>query len=151
MREASRYLTWLTAGIMLVAWVLNVDQMESLAFQRERDYRNISGLVVMGLVLFQWGLTLGRTVFQRSGSQWSGWVDWHLRSALVLPFAMLAHSIAYGWGLLILLPPFAAGCSPFRFHAQRRGCLAQKPEIPHRIFCPDFGFDGGPCGHRSHF
>ena len=89
---------------MLVAWVLNVDQMESLAFQRERDYRNISGLVVMGLVLFQWGLTLGRTVFQRSGSQWSGWVDWHLRSALVLPFAMLAHSIAYGWGLLILLP-----------------------------------------------
>ena len=104
MRAASRYLVWCVAALMLVAWLLNCDQLEAFAFQRERKFRNISGIAVMTLILFQWSLTLGRTVFQKSGSQWGKWIDWHLRISLLLPLAVLVHSIAIGWGLLALLP-----------------------------------------------
>jgi len=104
MRAASRYLIWCVATLMLVAWFLNWDQLEALAFQRDRTFRNISGIAVMTLILFQWTLTLGRTVFQKSGSQWGNWIDWHLRISLLLPLAVLVHSIAIGWGLLALLP-----------------------------------------------
>lgn len=31
-------------------------------------------------------------------------INWHLRVSLLLPLAVLAHSIAIGWGLLALLP-----------------------------------------------
>jgi len=104
MRKAARYLSWLTAIIMFVAWLGGADDLEAFAFQQDRDFRNVSGLVVMGIILFQWGLTLGRTVFQRTGSQWGSWINWHLRSAIVLPLAVMVHSIALGWGLLALLP-----------------------------------------------
>lgn len=104
MRIAARYLSWLVALIMAAAWAGGVNEIEAFAFQKDRTFRNISGLVVMGIILFQWGLTLGRTVFQRTGSQWGSWIDWHLRSAIVLPVAVLVHSIALGWGLLALLP-----------------------------------------------
>jgi len=104
MRAASRYLIWLTAALMLLAWLLHWEDMEAFAFQRDRNFRNISGAVVLTLILLQWTLTLGRTVFQRSGSQWGDWINWHLRVSLLLPLAVLAHSIAIGWGLLALLP-----------------------------------------------
>ena len=104
MRAASRYLIWITASVMLLAWILNLDQLEALSFQKDRDFRNISGIIVMALILFQWSLTLGRTVFQRSGSQWGKWSDWHIRASLLLPFSVLAHSISIGWGLLAILP-----------------------------------------------
>ena len=94
MRAASRYLIWLTAALMLLAWLLHWDDMEAFAFQRDRNFRNISGAVVLTLILVQWTLTLGRTVFQRSGSQWGNWINWHLRVSLLLPQAVLAHAIA---------------------------------------------------------
>lgn len=113
MRKAIRLLAWFTALIMGVAWLVGAEYWPEFAFQSDRNYRNISGLVLMGIILFQWSLTLGRTVFQRTGSQWGGWIDWHLKSALILPPAILAHSITYGWGLLALLPLVLLGSAHF--------------------------------------
>ena len=104
MRAASRYLVWGVTAVMLLAWIMDWNEWEALAFQQDRKFRNISGTVVMTLILFQWTLTLGRTVFQKSGSQWGKWINWHLRISMVLPFTLLAHSITIGWGLLALLP-----------------------------------------------
>ena len=104
MRKASRYLTWMAAIAMALGWYCGWDQLDAFRFQSDRTFRNISGLAVAGIILFQWGLTLGRTVFQRNGSQWGGWINWHLRSAIVMPLAVLVHSISLGWGLLALLP-----------------------------------------------
>ena len=116
MRRAARYLSWMAAFIMCAAWLGSVDEMKSFAFQKDRTFRNVSGLVVMGIILFQWGLTLGRTIFQRTGSRWGSWIKWHLRSAIILPFAVLAHSIALGWGLLALLPLSIMAAAHFGSH-----------------------------------
>lgn len=104
MQRISKYIVWATALVMLTSWALGLNELEALAFQKDRTYRNISGLACMGVILFQWSLTLGRVVFQRSGSQWGKWIDWHLRSALILPILVLVHSISLGWGLLAVLP-----------------------------------------------
>jgi len=131
MRRAARYLSWLAALIMAVAWVGDVNEMEAFAFQQDRTFRNVSGLVVMGIILFQWGLTLGRTVFQRSGSQWGAWIDWHLRSAVLLPFAVLAHSIQLGWGLLALLPLSLLAAA--HFGSQLEGDAALRRHLKYHI------------------
>jgi hypothetical protein len=72
-----------------------------------------TGIIIMMLVLFQWGLTLGRVIFQRTGSQWGRWIDWHLRVAILLPIAVLAHSLTLGWGLLAALPLSLLGAAHF--------------------------------------
>ena len=104
MRRLARILTGLAAATMVLGWWFEVDQMEAFLFQHNRNFRNISGLVLAGLIVFQWCLTLGRTVFQRNGSQWGRWIEWHLRSAILLPVGVVVHSISLGWGLLALLP-----------------------------------------------
>ena len=54
------------------------------------------------------GIPEFNTISAASGSTqqlyWGRWVDWHLGSALALPFAILAHGVRWGWGLLFLLP-----------------------------------------------
>nr|MCH1582466.1 hypothetical protein [Flavobacteriales bacterium] len=104
MRRTTRYILWLTTATMLLATAVGAAEFEAFSFQKDRDFRNISGLVTAGVILFQWCLTLGRAVFQRAGSRWDRWVRWHLRSAIALPLLLLLHSIALGWGLLALLP-----------------------------------------------
>lgn len=104
MKKAVRYISWAAALWLCLAWLLHADELPEFQFQKGRTFRNVTGIIVLGMLFFQWGLTLGRTVFQRSGSEWSQWVNWHLRIALVLPFAVIGHSIQLGWGILALLP-----------------------------------------------
>ena len=104
MKQFARVSSLLAAMIMVSAAVLKMPDWELLSFQRDPLYRNWSGGIVLAMILFQWGLTLGRAVFRRKGGAWNRWVDWHLRIAVVLPVAVLAHSIAIGFGLLAMLP-----------------------------------------------
>ena len=113
MRRLSRYLTWIAAFILVSGSILGLDDWELLEFQSQDAYQVTTGIVIMVLVLFQWGLTLGRVIFQRTGSQWGRWIDWHLRSAVLLPFALLAHSLTLGWGILAALPLSLLGAAHF--------------------------------------
>ena len=113
MRRAVRYLSWAMALWLCLAWLMDLAELDALAFQQGRIFRNVTGVVVLGLVLFQWTLTLGRTVFQKAGSAWTQWVDWHLRIALILPLALVAHSVQLGWGLLAVLPLTLLAASHF--------------------------------------
>jgi len=110
MKRMTRWFGWAAALVIVVGWWVEADAWDAFAFQRQPLYRNASGGLLLGLILFQWGLSLGRAVFQKTGSRWSRWVDWHLRISLLLPWALVAHSISLGWGLLALLPlSFIAG------------------------------------------
>ena len=113
MRRWSRYLTWMAAGILIASTAMGAEDWDLLSFQMDNAYRVASGILIMSLILFQWGLTLGRVIFQRTGSQWGRWIDWHLRSAILLPLALLAHSLTLGWGLLGALPLMLLGAAHF--------------------------------------
>lgn len=131
MRRTTRYIIWCTTAVMLLATAAGAAEFDAFSFQRGRDFRNISGLLVMGVIAFQWCLTLGRVVFQRSGSRWERWVRWHLRSAIALPLLVLLHSVALGWGLLALLPLvlLAAG----HFGTSLEGEEKLKKNLPYHI------------------
>lgn len=104
MKKAARILGWITALLLTLGWALDAENWPTLALQQDWRYRMVSGFVLFGLILFQWTLSLARVVFQKSGSDWGKWVDWHLGSALALPLAILAHGVSWGWGLLFILP-----------------------------------------------
>lgn len=104
MKQRARILSLLAAVMMVTAAILKMPDWELFSFQRDPLYRNWSGSVVLAMILFQWGLTLGRAVFRKNGGAWNRWVDWHLRIAVLLPVAVLAHSISMGFGLLAVLP-----------------------------------------------
>lgn len=104
MKKAARILGWITALLLTLGWALDAQEWAAFEVQRDVQYRMVSGFVLFGLILFQWSLSLGRVVFQKTGSDWGRWVDWHLGSALALPFAILAHGVRWGWGMLFLLP-----------------------------------------------
>lgn len=113
MRKWARYLSAMTLLVMVLGTAIGWDRWDLLDFQRDDRFRIISGIGIMGLVLFQWGLTLGRVIFQKTGSQWGRWIDWHLRTAVILPFALLLHSSRLGWGLLGALPVALLGAAWF--------------------------------------
>jgi hypothetical protein len=104
MKPAIRYIGALVVIWFGLAWHFDAALWSVFEFQLNPRYRNWSGAIVMAMLVFQWGLTLGRSIFQKSGSQWGRWIDWHLRIALILPFAVLAHSVQLGWGMLGVLP-----------------------------------------------
>ena len=104
MKQVARWFGWAAGLILILGWWVEADTWEILAFQRSPVYRNTTGSFLLALILFQWGLSLGRAVFQRTGSRWGRWVDWHIRISLLLPWALVAHSVSLGWGLLALLP-----------------------------------------------
>ena len=74
------------------------------AGQFDPTYRAVSGIAVASLIAGQWALTLGRTVFERTGRSWDRWVQVHHLIGLVLPLAVWAHSPHFGYGLLAALP-----------------------------------------------
>ena len=104
MKRITRWSGWVVGLLLIAGWAMGADTWEAFAFQRDPLYRNLSGSLLLAMILFQWGLSLGRSVFRKSGSRWSRWVDWHVRISMMLPWALVAHSIALGWGLLALLP-----------------------------------------------
>ena len=133
MKRAVRGLGWMAGGVLLIGWWTGMDTWEALAFQRIPAYRNASGAFLLSLILFQWGLSLGRAVFQKSGSRWGRWVNWHVRISLILPWALLAHSVSLGWGLLALLPLSLLAGSHF-------GTLLDGPQSLRRFLAYHVGF-----------
>lgn len=133
MKRAVRGLGWMAGLMLLIGWWAGMDTWEVLAFQRIPVYRNASGAFLLGLILFQWGLSLGRAVFQKTGSRWGRWVNWHVRISLILPWALLAHSVSLGWGLLALLPLSLLAGSHF-------GTLLDGPQSLQRFLAYHVGF-----------
>ena len=84
MKKAARILGWITALLLTLGWALDAQEWAAFEVQRDVQYRMVSGFVLFGLILLQWSLSLGRVVF--------------------LPFAILAHGVRWGWGVLFLLP-----------------------------------------------
>ncbi|MGB0510601.1 MAG: hypothetical protein ACPGGB_06735, partial [Flavobacteriales bacterium] len=70
MKRAVRGLGWMAGAVLLIGWWAGMDTWEALSFQRIPAYRNASGAFLLSLILFQWGLSLGRAVFQKTGSRW---------------------------------------------------------------------------------
>ncbi|MGB0171453.1 MAG: hypothetical protein ACPF8Y_05685 [Flavobacteriales bacterium] len=133
MKRAVRGLGWMAGAVLLIGWWAGMDTWEALSFQRIPAYRNASGAFLLSLILFQWGLSLGRAVFQKTGSRWGRWVNWHVRISLILPWALLAHSISLGWGLLALLPLSLLAGSHF-------GTLLDGPRSLRRFLAYHVGF-----------
>lgn len=104
MKQVTRWSGWAVGLLIIAGWAVGADTWDLFAFQRDPVYRNLSGSALLALILLQWGLSLGRAIFKKTGSRWSRWVDWHVGISMLLPWALVAHSIALGWGLLALLP-----------------------------------------------
>ena len=133
MKRIVRGLGWMAGLMLIIGWWIELDTSDALAFQRIPAYRNASGAFLLSLILFQWGLSLGRAVFQKAGSRWGRWVDWHVRISLILPWALLAHSVSLGWGLLALLPLSLLAGSHF-------GTLLDGPRSLRRFLAYHVGF-----------
>lgn len=125
MRRWSRYFTVAVLVIMILGSCVGWNHWDIMRFQQEDSFQVGSGIVIMAMVLFQWGLTLGRVIFQKTGSDWGRWIDWHLRIALVLPLALLLHSSRLGWGLLGVLPLALLGASWFGSFMQGHARIRQ--------------------------
>ena len=97
-------LTWGAFTLLVLGTILNWSESEWLAVQQTELFRNVSGVVLFGLMLSQWGLSVGRLVYRASGPRWERWVSVHQLVALTLPIALCVHSLALGYGLLAVLP-----------------------------------------------
>ena len=98
--------TWFAVILVGTCTVFQVSHLDILTFQRGAVYRNISGSVLLLLMLLQWTLSIGRMVYRSTGAQWERWVDFHHLIALWLPVAAIAHFVGLGYGLLAALPVF---------------------------------------------
>lgn len=101
MKNATRF-TAILAGVILIAGTFMPTNLPTL-WLRE-DWKIGSGLFATSLILAQWALTLGRMVFQTTGTRWQRWVNVHKWLGLFLPLALLAHALTLGYGLLAILP-----------------------------------------------
>lgn len=99
-----RWLIWVTLLVMAVATFFDWRNADWLRIQSEERFRWISGLALWALILFQWGLSLGRLVYRAKASKWDDWVEIHQNVAMALPLALLIHSIQFGYGMLAILP-----------------------------------------------
>lgn len=101
MKRATRILTIIcVSALFLGTFVFDTTP----ALWQHPQWKIWTGLFASGLILAQWSLTLGRMVFQATGTRWLRWVTVHKWLGLLLPVALLAHALTLGYGLLAVLP-----------------------------------------------
>lgn len=101
MKRATRLLTLISASVLFLG-TFAIDETPEL--WQNPQWKIWTGLFTTALILAQWSLTLGRMVFQATGSRWLRRVAVHKWLGLLLPVALLAHALTLGYGLLIVLP-----------------------------------------------